>query len=59
MDIKKYLIIYTSMERYKEELYKKELLKLYPNLSSYKAEEIVKQLFDFWKNIIENIEVFR
>ncbi len=47
------------MEKYKIELYEKELLKLYPNLSPYKAKEIIKQLFNFWENIIENIEFIR
>ncbi len=46
------------MERYKKDFYEKELLKLYPKLSEYKAKEIIEQLFDFWENIIENIELF-
>lgn len=36
-----------------------KLLVIYPQLSKEQAEIIIKQLFDFWWNIIENIDKFQ
>jgi len=35
-----------------------KLLVIYPHLSQKQAETMIKQLFDFWENIIENIDKF-
>lgn len=35
-----------------------KLLNIYPNLSEKQAKIIVKQLFQFWWDIIENIDKF-
>lgn len=39
--------------------YEDKLLVIYPNLSEKEAEKIIKQLFDFWENIIDNIDKFQ
>jgi hypothetical protein len=32
---------------------------IYPNLSEKEAKKIIRQLFNFWWNIIENIDKFQ
>gem|GEM_PF-2130077 len=56
---KTYLLIKIIMIRdidYKK--FEDKLLVIYPHLSQKQAETMIKQLFDFWENIIENIDKF-